>query len=96
MSQHNRATIKLARLAFGKLAEEFSTPEKAVQFRFVELGFAQVEDPEERTQLRRMATSFNLGDEEIDRLIGAARELVRESPVLAAALSVLDVTSTDD
>jgi NTE family protein len=95
MSEHNRLTVKLARAAFGQLAEDLSTPAKPVRFRYVEVSFAEVPDPEERKYLRGIETSFHLSDKKVDRLIEAARQLVRESPELAEALALVNEADAD-
>jgi uncharacterized tellurite resistance protein B-like protein len=60
-----------------------------VRFEFVEVGFSQVADSEEREALRRIETSFTLSDEKVDRLIAAARRVLRDSPEFQRALRVL-------
>jgi len=61
-----------------------------VRFGFVEVGFEQVTDPEERDYQRRIETSFQLSDETVDRLIAAAREVLIESAAFQRALRVLN------
>ena len=61
-----------------------------MRFEFVEVGFEQVTDPEERDYQRRIETSFQLSDETVDRLIAAAREVLIESAAFQRALRVLN------
>jgi hypothetical protein len=61
-----------------------------VRFEFVEVGFEQVPDPDERESLRRIETSFTLSDKKVDRLIAAARQILRESDAYQRALRVLN------
>jgi NTE family protein len=87
MEQVNRMTIKLAQRAFAELASELSTPEREVRFQHAELSFAKIPDEDERRFLRRIETSFSLSDEKVDRLIHAARQLVRDSKEIDEALA---------
>jgi len=87
ITQVNKMTLKLARGAFGKLARDLSTPEKPVRFQIVELSFEKIPDEEERRFLRRIETSFGLSDKKVDRLIGAARQLLRDSKEFQEALA---------
>ena len=60
-----------------------------MSFHFVNVGFRQVEDEKEREFLNRIGTSFDLSDEEVDRLIAAARRVLRESPEFKKFLRVV-------
>ena len=55
----------------------------------VTLGFEDVEDAKERAFFYSVPTSFRLPDETVDKLIGLARRLLRESPDFAALLDGL-------
>jgi len=89
MESKNRLTLNLVKVAFAEMAEEVSTPEKPVRFVMIDVSFARVQDPDERRMLRRIETSFNLSDEKVDRLMGAARRVLRESPQLGEALEII-------
>ena len=67
-----------------------SSSDSPVRFEFVEVSLARVIDPDERRYLRRIETSFNLSDEKVDRLIRAARQVLRESPNLSGALTAIE------
>jgi NTE family protein len=86
----NRLTLELAKASFGQWARRLSRPGAPVRFEFIEVGFEQVADPDERDYLRRIETSFRLSDEKVDRLIAAARQVLRESEAFQRALRVLD------
>jgi len=90
IATRNKLYIDLARAGFSEMAAELSTPEKPVRFEMVEVSFARVADPGERDYLRRIETSFNLSDEKVDRLIAAARQVLRDSPELARAIDWLE------
>jgi NTE family protein len=57
-----------------------------VTFHFVEVSFDRVRDEEERRFLNGIGTNFDLSDEEVDRLIAAGREVLRESAEFQAFL----------
>ncbi len=50
-----------------------------IQFYVVEVKFAALEDPEERTYFKRLPTSFRLSPEEVDKLRGVARRILSQS-----------------
>ena len=50
------------------------------QAHMVELAFDLLEDPADRAYFNALPTSFDLDDEQVDRLIAVARELMRLSP----------------
>jgi NTE family protein len=90
MGARNKRAIQLARAGFGELAQQLSTPEKPVRFEMVEVSFDRVTDPDEQRRLSRIETSLTLSDQKIDRLIAAARQVLRESPELARAIEWLE------
>ena len=51
-----------------------------VLFSFVEVSFGRMKDEAEHDYLNRIGTSFHLKDEEVDRLISAGGQILRESP----------------
>jgi len=57
------------------------------------LGWGEVESfsasDEEREYLKRLPTSFKLSDDQVDRLIAAGRNILRESPDYQAVLDLL-------
>ncbi len=67
-----------------------SVPERpagsTVETYFVDLNFRRVQNRTERERLLAMPTSFVLGDEQVDALIEAGRDLVSEHPELQRLL----------
>ena len=55
-------------------------------FDFAQVSFDVVQDDAECDHLNEIGTSFDLSDEEIDRLISASRRVLRESPEFQAFL----------
>jgi NTE family protein len=82
----NRITVELARQEFSDWARDLSRPGAPVHFELVDVSFGKLADPEEREYLQGIETSFHLSDEKVDRLIAAARRVVRNSPELARAI----------
>jgi hypothetical protein len=67
----------------------WSTPERPVTFHFVEISFDQVHDDSERDFLNSIGTNFGLSDEKVDRLIAAARQVLRDSEEFQAFLKLI-------
>jgi NTE family protein len=61
--------------------QEGSTPQRPVTFHFADVSFDQVRDDSERDFLNSIGTNFDLSDEQVDRLIAAARKLLREKVI---------------
>ena len=86
ISRYSLDTIGIVQVSFDKWSEQLSTPERPVTFDFAQVSIDVVQDKAERDYLNTIGTSFDLGDEEIDRLIAAARTVLRESPEFQAFL----------
>ena len=80
LHRYNIATLELVESAFYGWAEKLSTPEKTVHPYFIELSFEELEQPEVRAYFNKVPTSFKLSDEQVDKLIAAGRQLLREHP----------------
>jgi len=79
ISRYSEDTIQIVRYTFERWAKDKSTPERPVTFHFVEISFDQVRDDSERDFLNSIGTNFDLSDEKVDRLIAAARQVLRDS-----------------
>ena len=79
ISSYSNDTIQLVRYTFDSWVKKVSTPEKPVTFHFVDVSFNHVDDDDERDFLNRIGTNLDLSDEQVDRLIAAARKVLRES-----------------
>ncbi len=79
ISRFSEDTVQLVRSTFEGWVKEHSTVQRPVTFHFVDVSFAQVGDDSERDFLSSIGTNFDLSDEQVDRLIAAARKLLRES-----------------
>ena len=67
-----------------------STPEHPVTPYFILLSFEDIQDPERLEYFNQIPTSFHLDDEQVDRLIEAGGELLRNNPEFRRLLSDLD------
>jgi len=71
---------ELARKSFERWAQESAKPGRPVSFDFVEVSFDHMPDEAQRKKLNEVGTSFHLSDEQVDLLIAAGRQILRESP----------------
>jgi NTE family protein len=80
LRRYSTDTIALIKNSLERWAKEISTPERPVEPYFILLDFDGIEDPEQREFLNQMPTSFSLTDEQVDALIAAGGELLRNHP----------------
>jgi NTE family protein len=81
LARYDLDTIELVRESFERWTKESARPGRPVSFDFVEVSFEQVRDDAQRKKLEDVGTNFDLSDEQVDLLITAAREILRESTV---------------
>ena len=67
-----------------------STPEQPVKPYFIELSFTNLQQAEARAFFNKVPTSFKLTDEQVDRLIEAGRQLLRNHPDFQSLLADLN------
>ena len=80
LHRYNDATLDVIDDQIKKWAEEISTPARPVTPHFIKLGFDDVESPEAQKYFNSVPTSFKLSEEQVDRLIEAGHELLRNNP----------------
>jgi NTE family protein len=80
LHRYNTATIELMRTSLDRWAQALSTPDRPVEDYFILLDFEGIQQEERRRFFNRMPTSFSLTDEQVDGLIAAGRELLRNNP----------------
>jgi NTE family protein len=90
LHRYNVATIELMRNSLKRWAQDLSTPETAVTPYSIVLDFRQIQDPERRRFFNQIPTNFHLSDEQVDRLIEAGGELLRNNPEFRRLLSDLE------
>jgi len=80
MHRYNFETIELLRYGAAQWSKEASQRGHRVNTYVSEVAFSSLSDPAERRFFDGVATSFDLDDETIDRLIEVGGRLLRESP----------------
>ena len=80
LHRYNAATLELMDKSVTRWARELSMPGRPVQPHFVQVSFRDIKQPETLQFLNRVPTSFSLTDEQVDRLIAAGRDLLRNNP----------------
>ena len=80
LHRYNDATLEVIHNKIGIWAEAMSTPERPVTPHFIRLSFEELEQPEAQQYFNNVPTSFKLSDEQVDRLIEAGHELLRNDP----------------
>jgi NTE family protein len=80
LHRYNDATLELTDRSLARWAEALSTPESQVTPYYMDIGFTDIAHPESRRFFNAIPTSFSLSDEQVDRLIEAGRELLRNNP----------------
>lgn len=80
LRRYSTDTIALMRSSLTRWAKEVSTAEQPDEAYFILLDFNGIDDPERRKFLNQIPTSFSLTDEQVDGLIAAGGELLRNNP----------------
>jgi NTE family protein len=89
LNRYNVATLQLMRNSVVRWADALSTPERQVSPHFIQLSFRDVPEPKLRLFFNQVPTSFDLSDEQVDKLIKAGRELLRWNPEFQRLLTEL-------
>src|SRR5262245_11888404 len=84
INRYNFETVALLRAAFDRWTETLATHGRPVQFHFVSVSFGDLKDEGELRYFNELPTSLQLESEAVDRLRGAARMLLRQSPEFQA------------
>ena len=80
LHRYNVATLELMDKSVKRWARELSTSGRSVTPYFIQVGFRDIRQPEQLQFFNRVPTSFALSDEQVDKLIAAGRELLRNNP----------------
>lgn len=80
LHRYNIATLDLVENAFGKWMDDLSTTDVSIEPYFIELSFENLQSPDARLFFNKVPTSFKLSNEQVDKLIAAGRQLLREHP----------------
>jgi NTE family protein len=87
LHRYNVATIELMKQKLSRWAQDMSTPERPVEAYFILVDFKDIKDPKRRRFFNQTPTSFSLTNEQVDRLIEAGGELLRNNPEFRRLLS---------
>lgn len=77
---YNTATLELVQDSLKRWSADLSTPERPVAAYFVELGFSGIAAPARRQFFNSIPTSFTLKRDQVDALIAAGHDLLRDNP----------------
>jgi NTE family protein len=89
LHRYNTDTLSLMDESMQRWTRELSKRGKRVKPYFIQLGIEDIRQPAEKHYLNHIPTSFSLSDEQVDRLIKAGRELLRNNPDYKRFLSSL-------
>lgn len=90
LHRYNAATLSLMDDSVKRWAQALSTPAAPVTPHFIRVGFRNFAQPGRRAFFNRIPTSFDLSDEQVDQLITAGGELLRNNPGFQALLAELE------
>ena len=79
LRRYNADTLQLLDHKLKDWALELSTPDRPIDIYFVKLSFSEIRHPETLRFFNLIPTSFDLSDEQVDKLISAGRELLRNN-----------------
>ena len=79
LHRYNTATIESMTQALSRWEKELSTPDRPVSAYFVQVDFKDIQDPQLRDYFNQIPTSFSLTNEQVDKLIEAGRQLLRDN-----------------
>jgi len=88
--RYNFETLLLARESLERWVSEARGAGIDVEGHLIEVSFDNIRDPERRSRLKNLPTSFSLSDEEVDALRAAARELLLQSPDFQRLVAALE------
>ena len=71
-------------------ADKLSTPERPVNTHLISVSIQDVEEPSKLRFFNEVPTSFELDDEQVDGLIAAGRELLRNNPEFQELITQLN------
>jgi NTE family protein len=89
LHRYNTATLELIENSIYDWQDVLAKEGKTMTPYMVDISFEGV-PPEVRTYFNKVPTSFSLSDEEVDKLIAAGRQLLREHPVFQQLLADLN------
>ncbi len=89
LHRYNAATLALMDESIKRWAGELKTPQRPVHPYFAHIDFRGIQQAERRKLLNLIPTGFSLQSQQVDALIAAGRDLLRENPEFRRFLSDL-------
>jgi NTE family protein len=87
MHRYNISTVNLLQDSLTEWAAALSSnAQDPVRSYFIQVRFNDVQDPQQKDFLNAIPTSFSLKDDQVDALIKAGRELLRNNPTFQQLL----------
>ena len=80
LHRYNTATLELFQKSIQRWATELSAPDSPVEAHFFQVNFKDIGEPEKQQYFNSIPTSYTLTDEQVDKLIAAGHQLLRENP----------------
>lgn len=80
LHRYNTATLELLEVSLRNWAADLSSESDPIRPYFIEVSIEDIQQLEARQFFNKVPTSFSLDDEQVDRLIKAGRELLRNHP----------------
>ncbi len=77
LRRYNADTLQLLDDKLKDWAHELSTPDRPIDVYFIKLSFSEIGHSESLRFFNLIPTSFDLSDEQVDKLTRAGRELLR-------------------
>jgi len=90
LHRYNTSTLELIETALADWRDIFAEDGKTMTPYLVEISFEGIKQPEARQFFNKVPTSFSLSDEEVDKLIEAGRQLLRDHPVFQQLVADLN------
>jgi len=81
LQRYSTDTLDLMEHSIKKWADDLSTPGGLIQSYFIQSDFSDIVDPATRLFLNRIPTRLSLSNEQVETLIAAGHELLRNNPV---------------
>jgi NTE family protein len=90
LHRYNVTTIESTKQSLELWGKELSTPARPVTTHFIQVDFRDVQTSEQRLFFNQIPTTFSLNGEQVDKLINAGRELLRNNPEFRRVLNDLN------
>jgi len=91
LHRYNVSTLELMKRSLALWAKQASTRERPVTPYFIQLSFRDAQEPKWQIFFNQIPTSFSLTDEQVDKLIDAEHELLRNNPEYRRLMADLQV-----